>query len=192
MLCHFRRDVLSRWPSIDNQERRSEEMKKYEYCIKPAINTSIEKHVGHHMDTRHDIPMPRWAFCGDGYLPESPIRIVARQIISILQIIEGTQIQSVMTSIHSMLSFLKKKVGSKWRSKQGTKHTLSHHLAQPCCRRIFLIALLPKKGMALYLSLSTCRVKRTTQTTRLSMRPRKINETLDLRNGTSCPIKGLI
>ena len=57
-------------------------MKKYEYCIKPAKNTSRENHVGHYMKASHDIQMPRWHFCGDGYLPESPIRIVGRQIIS--------------------------------------------------------------------------------------------------------------
>ena len=64
-------------------------MGKYEYCVKPAINTSKEKHIAHHMRSEHDEMMPRWTFCGDGYLPESPIRIIARQIKSVPSDYEG-------------------------------------------------------------------------------------------------------
>jgi len=56
-------------------------MKKYEYCFKKPLDTTKDFHRGHRSTKdHHQQLMPRLTFCGDGHLPESPIRIVARQI----------------------------------------------------------------------------------------------------------------
>jgi hypothetical protein len=59
-------------------------MKKYGYCFKKPIDSTKDFHQGHlpTKDHHHGI-MPRLTFCGDGHLPESPIRIVARQIMEV-------------------------------------------------------------------------------------------------------------
>ena len=56
-------------------------MKKYEYCFRKPLDSTKDVHRGHHSTKEHHHQlMPRLTFCGDGHLPESPIRIVARQI----------------------------------------------------------------------------------------------------------------
>lgn len=56
-------------------------MKKYEYCFRAPLDTTRDHHRAHKATPEHlHQVMPRLTFCGDGHLPESPIRIVVRQI----------------------------------------------------------------------------------------------------------------
>jgi mannose-6-phosphate isomerase-like protein (cupin superfamily) len=64
------------------QDRRST-MGKYKYCIKKPYDSTSEYHEAHHTKKHHDEAMPRLSFCGDGYFPESPVRVVVRQIKSV-------------------------------------------------------------------------------------------------------------
>ncbi len=65
-------------------ERSRWTMKKYEYCFKAPLDTTLDHHRAHKATPEHlHQVMPRLTFCGDGHLPESPIRIVARQIKAI-------------------------------------------------------------------------------------------------------------
>jgi hypothetical protein len=57
------------------------QMKKYAHLFQKPLDTTDDSHRGHKATPPHlHTVMPRWTFCGDGHLPESPIRIVARQI----------------------------------------------------------------------------------------------------------------
>jgi mannose-6-phosphate isomerase-like protein (cupin superfamily) len=58
-------------------------MKKYEHLINKPYNSTTDHHTAHHTKKHHDDAMPRWSFCGDGYFPASPIRVVVRQIRSV-------------------------------------------------------------------------------------------------------------
>lgn len=58
-------------------------MKRYENLIRKAYNSTAETHHSHHVREHQSSEMPRFTFCGDGYFPESPLRIVVRQIKSI-------------------------------------------------------------------------------------------------------------
>lgn len=55
-------------------------MRKYAKYIKKPYNSTEESHEAHYVKESHLEGMPRWSFCGDGYFPESPIRVVVRQI----------------------------------------------------------------------------------------------------------------
>jgi hypothetical protein len=66
-----------------NEEKENNMKKKYEYCVRKPYNSTAEHHEAHHTKKHHDDAMPRWSFCGDGYFPESPVRVVVRQIKSV-------------------------------------------------------------------------------------------------------------
>ena len=54
--------------------------KKFAHCVKQARSSTQEVHTGHRTRADHADTMPRWTFCGDGHLPEAPIRVSGRQI----------------------------------------------------------------------------------------------------------------
>ena len=58
-------------------------MSEYAYCIKKPYDSTSEHHEAHSTKKHHDQLMPRWSFCGDGYFPEAPVRVVVRQIKSV-------------------------------------------------------------------------------------------------------------
>lgn len=57
--------------------------KKFEYCVKKPYDSTGDHYEAHHTKKHHDAAMPRWSFCGDGYFPESPVRVIVRQIRTI-------------------------------------------------------------------------------------------------------------
>ena len=60
-----------------------ETTQRYAYCIQEPRDSTGENHSGHITHRTMDRTMPRWTMCGDGLLPESPIRVSVRQISDI-------------------------------------------------------------------------------------------------------------
>jgi len=56
---------------------------RYAHCIQEPRDSTGENHSGHITDRNMGKTMPRWTMCGDGLLPESPIRVSIRQIADI-------------------------------------------------------------------------------------------------------------